>query len=239
MNKRLIFVGQNSEISAKKGFTLVELLIVLTILAILGVAIVLVLNPAEILKKSRDSQRMSDLSAMKSAISLYLSTVTNPYLGTTSSETGCKSESTKYVWISLLNHTVASGSNYSSGSTTAVAPTDFTGYVQFGSTTAQLVDGQGWIPVTLTNTTGGAAISAWPIDPASFATNLTGTSSSDRYYRYGCNASDASSNPSTFELDANLESTYYTTEPNNMEANDGGNNEVRYEAGTNLTLLRY
>ena len=47
-----------------KGFTLLELLIVIAIIAVLSVILVLVLNPAETLKKSRDTQRMSDLSTL-------------------------------------------------------------------------------------------------------------------------------------------------------------------------------
>jgi len=56
----------------QKGFTLVELLIVIAILAILSVALVLTLNPAELLKQSRDTRRISDLGTLNSAISLFL-----------------------------------------------------------------------------------------------------------------------------------------------------------------------
>lgn len=62
----------------KKGFTLIELVIVIGILAILATVVVLVLNPAQLLAQGRDSRRMSDLNSIKSAVGLYLATVTGP-----------------------------------------------------------------------------------------------------------------------------------------------------------------
>lgn len=62
----------------KKGFTLIELVIVIGILAILSAAVVLVLNPAQLLAQARDSQRLSDLGSIKSAVALYLTTATSP-----------------------------------------------------------------------------------------------------------------------------------------------------------------
>ena len=65
----------------KKGFTLIELLIVIGIISILATAVVLVLNPAQLLAQARDSTRISDLSSVKSAIGLYLATADTPTLG--------------------------------------------------------------------------------------------------------------------------------------------------------------
>jgi len=65
----------------KKIFTLIELLIVIGIMAILATTVVLVLNPAQLLAQARDSQRMSDLGSVKSAIALYLATASSPTIG--------------------------------------------------------------------------------------------------------------------------------------------------------------
>ena len=66
-----------------KGFTLLELLIVIGILAILSTTMILVINPAELLKKARDSQRLSDFGAVKTAIAFYLLNASSPSIGST------------------------------------------------------------------------------------------------------------------------------------------------------------
>lgn len=75
----------------RKGFTLIELLIVIGILAVLATVVVLILNPVQLLAQARDSQRLSDLNSVKSAIGLYLSTVASPTVaaGPTCTITGC------------------------------------------------------------------------------------------------------------------------------------------------------
>ena len=67
--------------NTKKGFTLLELLIVIGILAILSTTVVLVINPAELLAKARDSQRISDLNTVKTAIAYYITEAGNPSIG--------------------------------------------------------------------------------------------------------------------------------------------------------------
>ena len=69
----------------KKGFTLLELLIVIGILAILSTTIILVINPAQLLKRARDSQRISDLNTMKTAIAYYVTEATTPNIGNATS----------------------------------------------------------------------------------------------------------------------------------------------------------
>lgn len=127
----------------KKGFTLIELVIVIGILAILATVVVLVLNPAQILAQARDSQRMSDLSSVKSAIALYLATATSPSVG-------AEARSTKNVacWF-------------------GAAPACSATCMLNASTT---VNGTGWVYVNLTDTTGGSPLSALPLDPTGDAT---------------------------------------------------------------------
>ncbi|MDP2874213.1 MAG: prepilin-type N-terminal cleavage/methylation domain-containing protein [bacterium] len=57
----------------KKGFTLIELVIVIGILAILVAVVISVLNPARFLAKSRDTRRQSDLKMVQAALEAYYS----------------------------------------------------------------------------------------------------------------------------------------------------------------------
>jgi len=52
-----------------RGFTLIELLVVIAIIAILSVVVVLTLNPSEMLRRSRDLNRLSDMTTLSTAIS--------------------------------------------------------------------------------------------------------------------------------------------------------------------------
>ncbi len=56
----------------KKGFTLVELLVVIAIIGVLVGVVAIAINPAEMLKKSRDAKRLSDIASVRKAIDLAL-----------------------------------------------------------------------------------------------------------------------------------------------------------------------
>lgn len=195
---------------AKKGFTLIELLVVLAIVAILSVAVILTLNPAELLKQARDSTRISDLGTLKSAISLYLADVTTPYLtaGTGTTETWTK------CWMS--NTTAAtSTANQCSGSFTAFYTANGT---STSATNNRKVDGNGWVPMNFTSISSGAPIGNLPVDPLNTGTN---------FYAYG-----ATSTNYGFKFATVLESSKYS---GNMTT-DGGGFSTYYEVGTALGL---
>lgn len=186
----------------KKGFTLIELLIVIAILAILATTVVLVLNPAQILAQARDAQRISDLSSVKSAIALYLATASTPAVtgSATCTLAGCP------------------------GAAAGDGP--FTTTEVVNTTTG--VAGAGWVLVDLTGTSGGASLSALPLDPLN-----TG----NYFYGYAGDATNM-----TFELAGRLESVKYR----GMMTTDGGDTntcpttfvevDCYYEIGTDSGL---
>lgn len=215
------------------GFTLLELLIVISIIAILSVALVLVLNPAEALRKSRDAQRISDLSTMKTALGLYLTSTSTPYLGGITTNTACKASPTG-AYVSgdnifyslptsvgtLADTTLDGGSGSTPASVNVASPS--------------LTDGTGWIPVNFDTLTGGSPISNLPIDPVNAldsTDSVTSVTSATLAYRYAC-----ASSPLTFEMNAVLESIAYTSSENKL-ATDGGNSTNYYEVGTNLKII--
>lgn len=65
-----------------QGFTLVELLVVIAIIAVLAAVVVLIINPLELTRRSRDAARLTDLSNLQQAINVAVqeSTSSGTYL---------------------------------------------------------------------------------------------------------------------------------------------------------------
>jgi prepilin-type N-terminal cleavage/methylation domain-containing protein len=197
--------GNNKK--SKKGFTLIELLVVIAIIAILSVVVILTLNPAELLRQSRDSNRISDLSVLKSAISFYLVSYPTPVIGTST-----------WCYIGSANATSAAGCFKFFQTATGAGS-------QVVSSTGRTVDSNGWIPINFNAiTAGGSPIGSLPIDPLN--------NDNVHFYAY-----DASSTGQVFKLDAHMESAKYSFGgTNDVVSTDGGNDTSSYEVGTNLQL---
>ena len=146
------------------SFTLIELLIVIGILAILVAAVVVVLNPAQLLAQARDSKRQQDLSALNQALNTVYALDQTISFGTSS-----------IVYTSLPDSSSTCGSwglpSLPTGWTYNCVPTS----------TLQNTNGTGWIPVNF-KTTGVVSLSALPTDPVN-------TSSTGLYYTYASGGS--------------------------------------------------
>jgi prepilin-type N-terminal cleavage/methylation domain-containing protein len=130
----------------KKGFTLIELLVVIAILAVLATAVVLVLNPAELLKQGRDSTRVSDMAALNGAVSLWVADVLNA----------------SGNWTAVSNCTA-----------TTTKPGGATGCTYASST---VTTGSGWVNLNFNLIAAGSPLSKLPLDPNNGSTNCSFTS---------------------------------------------------------------
>ncbi len=146
-----------------KAFTLIELLIVIAIIAILGSATVLVLNPTEITRSARDSARVSDFENLHKSLNLY--SLKNSSFPLVAANT---------VYLSLPDSSPAC-SSYS-------LPPLLAGWSYHCATQANLnkVDGNGWIPVDFVSSD--SKIPSLPTDPANEA-------SGGKYYTFFANVS--------------------------------------------------
>jgi prepilin-type N-terminal cleavage/methylation domain-containing protein len=131
----------------KSGFTLVELLVVIAIIAILMVTVVVTLNPGQLLAQSRDSNRLSDMATLKTALSLFTVDVATSLgtKGTCYTYMASSAATTSCTWFSTASTTV----NVSSSRT---------------------IDGAGWIPVNFQSISAGTPLKQLPIDPISNST---------------------------------------------------------------------
>jgi len=188
---------------ALQSFTLIELLVVIAILAVLAVAVVLILNPVELIKESRDTTRIEDLATLNKALG---------YLQTDQPNTSFGSSTTVYVSIPWTT-TSTNCSNLGlpalpSGYAYGCAPTS----------THQMTDGTGWVPLDFTSLSFGSPFSRLPVDPVN-------TTSSGYYYTYIPGGS--------WKLTAFFESADRAPEANK----DGGTDAALYEVGTSLTTI--
>jgi hypothetical protein len=169
------------QIKNKPSFTLTEMLITVGILAVLSVTVLLTLNPQDLIKQSRDSQRLSDLTNLSKAIFLYeADTNGQGFMGTSS-----------VVYVSIPDTT----STCANLGLPQLPPS--WSYKCVSSSTLQNIDGTGWIPINFNNLSFGKTLSKLPIDPIN-------TTSSGNYYTYTYD-----NGISKYELNANLESSKY------------------------------
>ncbi len=162
-----------------RAFTLIELLIVIAIVAVLGSATVLVLNPTELLAQSRDSSRKTDIKSIDDATMLLIADSPATSLG---------AANVAYISIPDTSATCANITGL---------PALPSGWTYRCVTTANLrkIDGTGWMPTDFRNIKGGSPVSVLPIDPKN-------DGSTGSYYVYAAAAGG-------FEIDVAVESAKF------------------------------
>ncbi len=171
------------------AFTLIELLIVIAIIAILAVVVLLALNPAELLRQSRDANRVSDMATLTNALNLY----TTDQAGSQSFSMGIASD----TYFSIFDPTATSTAGDQCQGLNMLSLNTSVGqsWQCASSSTYRSVNTTGWLPVNLISLSAGSPIGSLPIDP----TNQT---SSGLFYAYNTNGNQ-------FEVTADLESSKY------------------------------
>ncbi len=186
-----------STLRSSQGFTLIELLIVIGILAVLATVTLLVINPAQMVKQSRDANRVTEINQINQALLFFQS------FGGSSTAMG--THNTVYV-------SIPSSTSDCSG---LGLPALGGGYVYHCSDSAHYrnIDGTGWIPVDLTSvqSSAGNLFFALPIDPINTVAGglyytyipgswaLSATMESDKYLASNA-ANDGGQSATRFEL---------------------------------------
>lgn len=191
----------------KTGFTLIELLIVIAIIAILATTAVLVLNPSEILKKARDTQRIGDLETVASAIAYSLATLSK----TPSFQAGSGFSCASNCASSLAGVSANCGGRNTQG-TTAKSTVE-------RIATPRAIDGSGWVALDFSAVTNNP-LSILPMDPL--------PDKDATFYAYACD-----NDKQKYELSAVLEATDNAS----RMKNDGGDKDSVYEVGSGISSL--
>lgn len=134
----------------KKGFTLLELLITLGVLTIIGTTAVLVVNPVEYIKQSRDARRVGDIKAIDDAIASALANSPNIAQG-----------AAQTVYVSLPD----TATNCPTlGSTLPTLPAGWSYYCA-SQANYRKTNGTGWMPINFDGLPAKSPLTTLPIDP--------------------------------------------------------------------------
>ena len=216
MNKMLVFqkwiLGKNRNHSCtNKGFTLIELMVVVAVLAVLVNAVILVINPGEIIKQGRDSARLSALTSLSGVINFMQADVGDFSMGEKNT-----------VYVSLPDPAATSSAGTDCGSfQLPLLPADWK-YHCATRMTHQNTDGTGWIPIDFSNFSSGSPLLKLPVDPLNDA-------SSGNYYTY------VFGQDRKWKFSSVMESGRYISQ----EATDNGLDPASYEFGSNVSIAPF
>ncbi len=195
----------------KKGFTLIELIIVIGIIALLATTVILVINPAKIFQEARDSQRIADFGQLNTAMGLYFATVSVYDLDGAGVCLG--------DWWGSITAIPAASQPFANPALTEAS--------QALSVTPRATNGSGWIPVNFSLITSGSPLSALPMDPRNNSTGLLSAVNGGLFYAYACDGVN-----NAYEFNTRMESSRYANlGADDVESTDGGSNADIFEVG--------
>jgi prepilin-type N-terminal cleavage/methylation domain-containing protein len=204
----------------KKGFTYIELLISIALIAFIISLIVVAFNPASYFSRSRDLKRLKDLQTLANALTIYFAYSFNPDPdGPELSKRGMNQEyptifiSVPYDIEEVFDNCFDPFSN------------QYVQIYQVSKNNLQRINGTGWVPVNFTEVSA-IPISELPIDPIN-------SFSSGYFYAYAFKVK-----PFKFEITAALEyKRFRFGGPDDRVSTDGGNDPRRFEVGSDLNVI--
>jgi bis(5'-nucleosidyl)-tetraphosphatase len=203
----------------RKGFTIIEILTVLSILIFLWGAISFLIRPQISNERIRDQQRLADLRALELAIFTYLRLDPNPDLDGDNYQNSGKDESAPKMFISIpfTQIDLRATTTFDAGKTWSIAQSD--------DMNLRRTDGSGWIPIPFKKLDY-APIFALPIDPINQYKDKL-------FYTYVFHRANK-----TFEINAKLESAQYKLGGvEDQTSNDAGDNDNLFEVGSQRDLM--
>ncbi|GIW66842.1 MAG: hypothetical protein KatS3mg095_0740 [Candidatus Parcubacteria bacterium] len=197
----------------KKGFTLLELIATLSVLGIISTIVINLIKPIDIIKCSRDTQRINDLNSLNSAISYYLSEITNPDLdGPYFTNSGFdESSSSLFVSVPKSKESTSTSLFYENKNWLIIQPSS--------TNFSYLINGQGWLPINFLDLQQ-RAINILPVDPIN-------TFNKNYFYSYAFKRSAKS-----YELNAKFECPKFIQ----LAKSDGGDSDL-FEVGTDINII--
>ena len=197
----------DKKIFKQAGFTTVELLVTITILAVLSVLIVLVINPVDLLKQGKDSNRIASLNAINGALRFLTENEPGTFIGTSS-----------VVYVSIPDT-----SPICANLSLPTLPSSWT-YNCVTTENLKKIDGTGWIPVNFGLISAGSPISELPVDSKNSVLTRN-------YFTY---VASGSSWELAFSPEATKNKLGGA---NNLTIKDGGQKASLFELGKDLSLL--
>ncbi len=194
----------------RAGFTLVELITVIAVVGALAVAVVLILNPAELMKKAKDVTRLSDLDTLNKSINLFQVNNIDALIG-----------SLNTVYVSLPDLALSGNATSSCEGVSPALPNLPLGwfYRCVSPENLRKTDGTGWIPINF-GASQDAPLAVLPVDPENKSEN-------GLYYNYVIGGS--------WKLTALFQSESLAK----AAINDNGVDPGVFEVGTNLSLAPF